>query len=122
MGGLRRLAQRASDRAARHVVGRLVAGQPVHETHPHLLGQDELLPGLSRDEFAQRRRALAQAMPRNSIAVLPGAPPQFVTGIIPHAYRQVVCCVCVGWYTVGSASMLINHSRYIPVTYLTYVR
>lgn len=88
MGGLRRLAQRASDRAARHA-GRLVAGQPLHDTHPHLLGEDEFLPGLTRAEFAQRRAALAEAMPRNSIAVLPGAPPQFVTGVIPHAYRQV---------------------------------
>ncbi len=92
-GGLRRIAQRACDRVMR----RIVAGQPVHETHPHLLAEGELLPGITREEFAQRRAALAASLPRNSVAVLPGAQVQFVTGVIPHNYRQVCGVMCVSY-------------------------
>ncbi|KAF8072937.1 ICP55 [Scenedesmus sp. PABB004] len=65
-----------------------LAGQPTHASHPHLLGPDELAPGLHAGEFAARRRALARLLPPGGVAVLPGAALSFVTGVIPHPYRQ----------------------------------
>jgi hypothetical protein len=55
---------------------------------PQLLGPDELAPGLAAAEFAARRRALARAMPPASVAIIPAARQQFVTGVIPYPYRQ----------------------------------
>ncbi|CAD7695314.1 unnamed protein product [Ostreobium quekettii] len=48
----------------------LVAGQPIHDTHPEVLAVGELAPGLGAWEFAQRRRRLAAKMPPRSVAVL----------------------------------------------------
>ena len=67
-----------------------VAGQPTYVTHPHLLSSArELTPGITRDEYAARRRALAVGMPRNSVAVLVAAPKlKFPGTIIPSGkYR-----------------------------------
>ncbi|KAK9908284.1 hypothetical protein WJX75_005446 [Coccomyxa subellipsoidea] len=68
--------------------GGVVAGQPIHETHPHLLSEGQLWPGVTAAEFAARRRRLANAMPPGGIAVLPAATPVFMTGAIPYPYRQ----------------------------------
>lgn len=68
-----------------------VAGQPTHATHPHLIrSRDELTPGISRDEYAARRRALAAAMPANSVAMFTAAPAlRFPGTVIPAGrYRQ----------------------------------
>lgn len=108
-GGLRRMAQRACDRMVR----RVVAGQPVHDTHPHLLAEGELLPGITRAEFAQRRTALAESLPRNSVALLPGAQPQYVTGVIPHSYRQVR----VMNNGVGMHTWLVKHTWLVVCTW-----
>eukprot|EP00803_Ostreobium_quekettii_P010850 evm.model.scf_529.2 EVM.evm.TU.scf_529.2 scf_529:11289-17679(+) len=69
-------------------IGRgLVAGQPIHETHPEVLEAGELAPGLSVTEFAQRRRKLAARMPPRSVAVLSSAGDTTVVGI-RSPYRQ----------------------------------
>lgn len=58
----------------------LLAGQPIHETHPTLLKPGELAPGISAAEFQQRRQALARALPPNSVAILPSANIIFMAG------------------------------------------
>ena len=65
-------------------------GQPTPETHPHLMSSGELTPGFSADEYRRRRRALADHLPANSVAVLAAAPPAFLPStIIPYpGYRQ----------------------------------
>src|ERR1700761_5190678 len=45
-------------------------GQPVHETHPHLLQPGELTPGITAQEYADRRTKLAAKLPDKAIAVV----------------------------------------------------
>jgi intermediate cleaving peptidase 55 len=66
----------------------LLFGQPVHETHPHLLKAGELTPGITAQEYADRRAALAQSMTEGSVAILPAASLQFKSGAVFHQYRQ----------------------------------
>lgn len=65
-----------------------LAGQPTHYSHPHVLGPDELAPGIHVNEFRTRRRNLARLMPAGSIAIIPAASTAYVTGVIPYPYRQ----------------------------------
>ena len=53
-----------------------------------LLQKDEIQPGISAAEFAQRRHLLASQLPDGGIAVLQAAPQFFMTGVIPYPYRQ----------------------------------
>lgn len=95
--------------------GRVVAGQPTHETHPEvctyeslftvvalhifckitiavfkmqLLAEGDISPGISAAEFAERRDKLARSLPPGGLAVLQAAPQTFMTGVIPYPYRQ----------------------------------
>merc|ERR1712129_416178 len=45
-------------------------GQPVYETHPHILKAGELTPGITAQEYADRRAALANSMSEGGVAVL----------------------------------------------------
>lgn len=67
-----------------------LAGQPLPETHPELLSEGELAPGLLATEFAQRRQMLAEALPPQCLALLPSAPTMYTSpgGRIPYSYRQ----------------------------------
>jgi hypothetical protein len=64
-------------------------GQPVHLTHPELLGPQEIAPGVTLEEYRLRRQRLAALLPPNTMAVLPAAATAYMTGVIPYPYRQV---------------------------------
>jgi Xaa-Pro aminopeptidase len=84
-------ALRAVQRQARRVLGqnsKIIAGQPTPDTHPELLQPGEIQPGISSNEFSQRRHQLAQQLPEGGIAVLQSAPQTFMAGVIPYPYRQ----------------------------------
>lgn len=66
----------------------LLFGQPVHETHPHLLAPGELTPGITAVEYHERRAALCHSLPRDSAVVLPSASVQYRSGAVFHAFRQ----------------------------------
>ncbi|KAH8204449.1 hypothetical protein TruAng_001365 [Truncatella angustata] len=63
-------------------------GQPVHETHPHLLAPGELTPGITAQEYHERRAKLVAALPTGSAVLLPAAPVQYRSGAVFHAFRQ----------------------------------
>ncbi|KAI1860922.1 uncharacterized protein JN550_011077 [Neoarthrinium moseri] len=63
-------------------------GQPVHETHPHLLAPGELTPGISAQEYHERRARLVAALPEGSAVLLPSAQTQYRSGAVFHAFRQ----------------------------------
>jgi intermediate cleaving peptidase 55 len=63
-------------------------GQPVHETHPHLLNPGELTPGITALEYHHRRAALAKQLPANSIAVLAAADLKYRSGSVFYEYHQ----------------------------------
>ena len=53
-----------------------------------LLAEGEIWPGMAAEEFAARRKRLADALPPGGVAVVPAASRTFMTGAIPYAYRQ----------------------------------
>ncbi|TGJ81730.1 hypothetical protein E0Z10_g7025 [Xylaria hypoxylon] len=66
----------------------LLFGQPVHETHPHLLQPGELTPGITAQEYHERRSALCALLPANSAVILRSADLQYRSGAVFHAFRQ----------------------------------
>ncbi|KAL8993385.1 MAG: hypothetical protein Q9169_006388 [Polycauliona sp. 2 TL-2023] len=63
-------------------------GQPLHETHPHLLKPGELTPGISALEYAQRRSKLAKALPKNGVAVLAASDVKYRSGAVFYDFHQ----------------------------------
>jgi len=63
-------------------------GQPVHETHPHLLKAGEITPGISAQEYADRRSKLAAKLPENGVAILASANTKWRTGSAFYEFRQ----------------------------------
>ncbi|KAI9657871.1 MAG: hypothetical protein M1831_004107 [Alyxoria varia] len=63
-------------------------GQPLHETHPHLLEHGELTPGITALEYAQRRKSLADSLAPGSIAVLCSTDVKWRTGSVFHKFHQ----------------------------------
>ncbi|PNS14931.1 hypothetical protein CAC42_2160 [Sphaceloma murrayae] len=63
-------------------------GQPLHETHPHILKAGELTPGISAVEYHERRARLAKALPRGGVAILPSADIKTRSGAVFYEFHQ----------------------------------
>ncbi|KAK4453991.1 putative peptidase [Podospora aff. communis PSN243] len=63
-------------------------GQPVYETHPHILQPGEITPGITAQEYANRRADLAYSLPENGVAILPAAVLQYRSGPVFYPFRQ----------------------------------
>ena len=71
-------------------------GQPAAQTHPHLLRNGEVTPGVTQDEFRLRRHRLMEFINRQTaiksqkphLVVIPSAGKQFMTHDIPYPFRQ----------------------------------
>ena len=46
-----------------------IYGQPVAETHPHLMAPHELTPGIPKSEYDNRRARLMDSLPEGSLVV-----------------------------------------------------
>ncbi|MCJ1364494.1 hypothetical protein MMC16_003605 [Acarospora aff. strigata] len=63
-------------------------GQPVHETHPHLLGAGQLTPGITAFEYANRRSRLALKLPDKAIAVIAASDIKYRSGAVFYDFHQ----------------------------------
>ena len=80
-------------------------GQPVHETHPHLLKAGErkwhsisvmhslnvlqsVTSGITALEYAQRRSKLAAKLPKNGIAVIAASDVKYRSGAVFYEFHQ----------------------------------
>ncbi|KAK0743137.1 peptidase M24, structural domain-containing protein [Schizothecium vesticola] len=63
-------------------------GQPVYETHPHILKPGEITPGITAQEYHDRRARLAESLPGGAIAILPAAELKYRSGAVFYPYRQ----------------------------------
>ncbi|KAI4185901.1 MAG: hypothetical protein L6R41_003838 [Letrouitia leprolyta] len=63
-------------------------GQPLHETHPHLLKPGELTPGITALEYAQRRSRLAAKLPKDGVAILAASELKFRSGPVFYEFHQ----------------------------------
>lgn len=63
-------------------------GQPLSETHPHLLKPGELTPGITAQEYADRRSRLARKLPTGAVAVVAAADIVQRTGSCFYEFHQ----------------------------------
>lgn len=69
-------------------------GQPVAQTHPHLLSEEEVVPGIRKTEFKQRRMKLfisAQkrvSLAKDHIMIFPSSTKSYMSYDIPYLFRQ----------------------------------
>lgn len=74
-------------------------GQPMPITHPHLLGEFELLPGIRLPELQARRKALLALVrnhtansldknPKEHMIIIPSANKKYMSDKIPYVFRQ----------------------------------
>lgn len=85
-------------------------GQPLHETHPHLLRPGErekeipasadglearltdvlltVTPGITAFEYAERRAKLAASLPPNSVAILAASDTKYRSGAVFYKFHQ----------------------------------
>ncbi|TRM62399.1 peptidase M24 [Schizophyllum amplum] len=72
-------------------------GQPLYQSHPHLVKPGELTPGIPHEEYELRRKALMNSLPDNSVVVCAAAPIKYMSGAIFYKYRQASDF----WYLTG---------------------
>ncbi|KAG8905497.1 hypothetical protein FRB99_008842 [Tulasnella sp. 403] len=73
-------------------------GQPTPHTHPHLLFDDEVTPGIKKSEYEGRRRRLMEEIHvDDAVVVCLAAPVKYASGDIFYKYRQASDF----WYLTG---------------------
>ncbi|KAI4364652.1 hypothetical protein MLD38_020712 [Melastoma candidum] len=63
-------------------------GQPTPATHPQIMKDGELTPGITTDEYISRRHRLLELLPEKSLAILAAAPVKMMTDVVPYTFRQ----------------------------------
>ncbi|KAI9889803.1 MAG: hypothetical protein M1814_004905 [Vezdaea aestivalis] len=84
----RRISAFGSLRSPETPASSLKFGQPIHETHPHLIKPGDLTPGISALEYATRRADLAEKLPLNGVAILAAAPIKHRAGVVFYEFHQ----------------------------------
>ncbi|VEU21339.1 DEKNAAC102581 [Brettanomyces naardenensis] len=64
------------------------SGQPIHETRPHLVKAGDVTPGISAEEYLNRRYRVVEQMEPNSIAIVAGQPTKFATESVFYYFQQ----------------------------------
>nr|DAD38342.1 TPA_asm: hypothetical protein HUJ06_008983 [Nelumbo nucifera] len=64
------------------------AGQPTATSHPQLVKEGEITPGITCDEYISRRQRLLELLPKNSAAIIAAAPVKMMTDVVPYPFRQ----------------------------------
>ncbi|KAL1195352.1 Intermediate cleaving peptidase 55 [Cardamine amara subsp. amara] len=63
-------------------------GQPTPASHPHLMAEGEVTPGIGIEEYIGRRKKLVELLPENSLAIFSSAPVKMMTDVVPYTFRQ----------------------------------
>ncbi|KAJ7929084.1 peptidase M24, structural domain-containing protein [Mycena leptocephala] len=72
-------------------------GQPLFQSHPHLVQSTELTPGFNAQEYETRRRNLINSLPDSSIVVSVAGAVKYMSGQIFYKFRQASDF----WYLTG---------------------
>ncbi|XP_020193629.2 intermediate cleaving peptidase 55, mitochondrial [Aegilops tauschii subsp. strangulata] len=75
-------------RAAYTTGGIIDVGQPTPKSHPELLADEEITPGITSEEYISRRKKLVDALPEKSLAIIASADQQMMTDVVPYSFRQ----------------------------------
>jgi Xaa-Pro aminopeptidase len=90
-----------------------------------MMGVDELTPGFTAHEYAERRRRLAEKLPPNSVAILAAAAPVYLPNtVIPYpAYRQDAdFAYLTGVIQPGVVAMVTRGSDAASATFTLFVQ
>lgn len=73
-------------------------GQPTYLTHPHLMKEGEVVPGIDLQEFKSRRSKLLERIIRNNsvsknptlthVVIIPSSSTVYISDKIPYVFRQ----------------------------------
>ncbi|XXG53917.1 hypothetical protein AAC387_Pa03g1928 [Persea americana] len=63
-------------------------GQPTALSHPQLLEEGEITPGITSDEYISRRKRLLEILPEKSLTIIASAPVKMMTDVVPYTFRQ----------------------------------
>ncbi|KAH9950142.1 peptidase M24 [Amylocystis lapponica] len=74
-------------------------GQPLYSSHPHLIKEAEITPGINAVEYERRRRALMDSLPEHSLVVCVAGQIKYMSGQIFYSFRQSSDF----WYLTGFA-------------------
>ncbi|KAA8536722.1 hypothetical protein F0562_029200 [Nyssa sinensis] len=66
----------------------LDVGQPTSASHPELLKEGEITPGITSEEYISRRKRLLELLPEKSLAIIAAAPVKMMTDVVPYTFRQ----------------------------------
>ncbi|KAJ3928745.1 MAG: peptidase M24 [Lentinula lateritia] len=72
-------------------------GQPLFQSHSHLIKPDELTPGIHAQEYEDRRRSLMNRLPDNSLVVSLAGTIKYMSGSAFYKFRQASDF----WYLTG---------------------
>ncbi|PGH11153.1 hypothetical protein AJ80_07255 [Polytolypa hystricis UAMH7299] len=98
-------------------------GQPLHETHPHILKAGELSPGITALEYAHRRSKLASKLPKHGVAVLASSELQYKSGNVFYSYHQDPdFFYLTGFNEPGALAIIQNDGSEDNHTFHLYVR
>ncbi|KAJ8297916.1 hypothetical protein KUTeg_024447 [Tegillarca granosa] len=96
-------------------------GQPAVQTHPHLLREGEVTPGISKEEYSNRRRTLLEKVSKKftkqknlnkHIMIFPSASKVYMTYGIPYPFRQnTEFLYLCGFQEPDSVLILESHSE-----------
>uniref|UniRef100_A0ACD5YLX4 Uncharacterized protein n=1 Tax=Avena sativa TaxID=4498 RepID=A0ACD5YLX4_AVESA len=75
-------------RAAYTTGGITDVGQPIPKSHPELLADEEITPGIASEEYLSRRKRLLDVLPEKSLAIIASADQQMMTDVVPYSFRQ----------------------------------
>lgn len=108
LSGRARLQSHAARRYTSVSAAELQFGQPLHETHPHLLKAGEcetrllkaflneqtltghltVTPGITAAEYAQRRSKLASKLSKNAVAIVAASDIKYRSGAVFYEFHQ----------------------------------
>ncbi|KAJ6543936.1 peptidase M24 [Mycena capillaripes] len=95
--GVPRIRRRYATEASHDVSKPSAFGQPVFQSHPHLVQSTELTPGFSAQEYETRRRNLMNSLPDSSVVVSVAGAVKYMSGQIFYKFRQASDF----WYLTG---------------------
>ncbi|XP_069130143.1 xaa-Pro aminopeptidase 3-like isoform X2 [Argopecten irradians] len=103
-------------------------GQPVAQTHPHILKQGEVTPFVTKEEYSQRRHnvfnlALKQfegsKNVKDHIMIFPSAYKMFMTIPIPYPFRQNTDFSYLSGFQEADSVLVLHNSQKLPVSHRT---
>lgn len=96
-----------SQRLINRKVSKIEAGQPLHETRPHLIKPTELTPGITAIEYHERRARFMKQLPEKSVVIINSNNVQYASGAVFYPFQQDNdFFYLTGWNEPGSVMIL----------------